>query len=177
MGFSAQIRVAIQLFLGVITAGMLLFSCQSMGFTHQGRMSTQNEPIELLQGGPHQGLWQGPHLELNYSYEREHGLLSLNGEARLAQSLNTGFRTFDYFYLKVNFLDAEGKVLDSAGIYTAGYREDIRSMPFKRRVEIPADGTAMTFSYNGRVSEGMGGSLLNRRGMGDGTYWDFWLHP
>ena len=153
-----------------------LVACQSSFFSYRGATAVQESRIALRQGGPHVGFWKTDDLSMHYHYQRDWDNVELSGVIELADSLKYSFTALEYLFLQVNFLDADGKVLETKLALSSDYRHMIKKLSFKRSLKLPTGTAAIAFSYTGRVVEG-GGTGRVLEDAGDGDSWDFWMTP
>lgn len=151
-------------FLCFLTA--TLFGCQSSLFTYRGTIAKPEGRIALPQGGPHRGFWQTFDMSLHYRYWRNADQLEIFGDVELAKHLKYNFRVTENLFLRLNFLDSYGKVLDSKLVLCAGYRKMIKKWRFHRSLALPPGTTSVALSYNGEVRQSGGSST-----------WAFWRRP
>lgn len=151
-----------------------LTACQSRFLTYEGAMAKEESRVPLLDGGPHIGSWKTLDLQMEYRYVRTPDSLQIAGDLEFDSSLQFGFTTMERFYLRVNFLDTEGKVLESRAVVTSSYRKMIKKLTFERDLELPAGTRGMAFSYKGRVRDVGGGTDSETGGQ---TEWYFWRAP
>jgi hypothetical protein len=80
--------------------------------------------------------------------------LLLSGYVQLTGRLSTNYEYVHYFFLTINFLDSEGRMLarQTAMTYMSGYRIDDKWY-FKRTLITPQGTVGFAFGYNGRVVE------------------------
>jgi hypothetical protein len=154
----------------------LVAACQGRFFSYRGAVVTQENRIELREGGPHGGSWKTGDLLVDYQYIGDQAELELSGTVELAKRLTKSFTTLEYLILQVHLLDSEGKVLGSEGIATSEYRHMVGKLSFKRSLELLPGTVAIAFSYTGRVRDGGGtGRAFDDAGNGDSM--DFWIYP
>jgi hypothetical protein len=144
-----------------------LLACESRFYTYRGAVADQEERVVIAAGGPHPGIWRTIDLTLSFQYTKEADRLDLAGEIELDESFRYNFITLEHFSMRVNFLDLDGRVLESVSVFNSGYRQRLETFYFNRRLDLPDGATAMTFSYNGRVRESGQNS----------SFWDFWKTP
>lgn len=92
---------------------IVLVGCQGLQTTVAAR-----DRIPLLQGGPHTGSWESNDVSLEYQYVAQEGAfkLSIGGEAQ---------RKYDQLSVWINFLDAQGKILETKSVFNSGFRREL----------------------------------------------------
>ena len=120
----------------------------------KGAVATPESRVALREGGPHRGSFQTIDLSLNYEYTRNQNNLLLSGFVQLTGRLSTNYEYVDYFFLTINFLDGEGRMLErqTAMTHKSVYRIDDKWY-FKRTLITPPETVTFAFSYKGRVVE------------------------
>ncbi|MFO7665992.1 MAG: hypothetical protein R6V76_05185 [Desulfobacterales bacterium] len=115
------------------------------------------------------GVWKTGDLSLKYDYLIKGDRIQINGKTTLTDKL-TYFTTLDHLSIMVQFLDNEGMVLDHETVYISSSRVWIpmAMLSFSRSFVLPSETVSMSFSYSGKVSDGIGD---------EGIEWDFWNTP
>ena len=153
--------------LGFLPVFLSVFvACTNSFDTYLGKTADQKSRI-ALNGGSHNGVWQTDDLAVNYSYSRKPNSLRISGDVNLSDKLKDASNIVQTFFLQVNFLNANGQVLDTKELAVAGYREMITKWDFDHNFELPARTSAMAFSYTGQMGEG----------AGEGSSESFWHDP
>ena len=153
--------------LGFLSVLLSVFVACTSGFdTYLGKTADQESRI-ALNGGSHNGMWQTDDLAVNYSYSRMPNSLQISGDVSLSKKMKDASNIVQTFFLQVNFLNANGQVLDTKELAVAGYRETITKWDFDHTFELPARTAAMAFSYTGQMGEG----------AGEGSSESFWHDP
>lgn len=154
------------LFFIVIFSGLL--SCMNY-ITYKGHEVAEEDRLPIHDGGPNHGFWQTNDLSVNYVYHKTANDIQLSGEISFAVHLMNSFSSLDSFHLRIYFLDGDGRIIEGKGIFYSGYKVSIENMEFNRRLSLPADTTAMVFSYTGTASDQSGDEgKLN---------YEFWKSP
>ena len=119
--------------------------------------------------GKSSGVWKTDDLSLKYDYLIRGDRIQLDGETTLTDKL-THFTTLDHLSIMVQFLDKEGVVLGHEILYISSSRTWIpmARLSFSRSFILPSKTASMSFSYSGKVSDGIGD---------EGIDWDFWNTP
>ena len=126
----------------------ILVACQSGLFSSRGKTVEEERRLALLQGGPHNGVWQNNGIWVDYQYTLDQKNLQLPGVIELNGYVGYRIRWLDFLTVSVNFLNTEGKILDYKLVYYSGYRVKYgKRTSFKSKLETPPHTTAMTFTY------------------------------
>jgi hypothetical protein len=162
--------------IAVMLAMWSISGCRTGLLSHTGTLVPPDRQVALDAVGEQPLRWQGNDLTLDFRARRDGNRLHLEGQVRLAQHL-TNFDTLESLDIQVHFLDVEGRVLTSHGVYAAGYRtpQFLTRWTFGRDLQFPEGAGSISFSYKGRVITG-GGARSHDDG-GDQTSWDFWQMP
>ena len=108
---------------GFVFLSILLIACQGLQYV------APKDRIALLQGGPHAGTWESKDVFLEYQYVKQSGTIKLDISLRAKSK-------FDQLSVWISFLDTEGKILETKGVYNSGYRlESSAERQYKTRVE------------------------------------------
>jgi hypothetical protein len=171
MGFAEELCSGCGKLLSLILTSIILLGCQSLNVAPTGHTVPQNKWILLSQAGNQSGIWQTEDLILDYQYDRDHSQFYISGVIRFAGPIRNQFEIVQYFHLDAIPVDSQGKVLDMIGLTSAGEMNLLNDGPieFNKTLTLPANTTAIAFSYRGRASGG--GSYF------DGGYADFWEYP
>lgn len=143
-----------------------LAACQ-VGMYGQGLVASPENRIELLEGGPHSGGFETSEFGVVYSYSNFLDSIKMSGEVKWEERFTTVFPVLKRFNLRVHFLNAEGRVLQSKTIATAPFMTSFYDLRFEHRLKLPPDTAAMVFSYRGQA-------MANGW---QGETWDFWNAP
>lgn len=155
----------------VILAVVALTGCSSKFFTYKGATLTQENYIVELEQGEQQGVWKTNELAINYRYHLTPESLKISGVVNLIGGFAIGFNSVDRLVVQLLFSDNQGVVIDNVNIYAADHRHSIQFIPmsFEAVVPVPPNTTAISFAYDGRLSDGAG-TL-------EGTSVDIWYFP
>jgi hypothetical protein len=145
-----------------------MVACAGGFDTWRGRTSHEKDRIALHDGSD-QGIWKTDDLVVRYNYSLSSNDMHITGNAALSQMLQDRADAVKRFTLAVNFLDAQGKDIETRELAAAGYKEEAMSWTFEHRFALPAGTAAMAFSYDGEMSQGSGG------GSGEGFWYDPFL--
>ena len=148
--------------LGGATAG-----CQGIHLTFNGKTVAPEARIPLNEGGPFSGVWETDQMYFDYVYSWKSGYFEISGNLALGHTLS-GFRN-DFIFFRVNFIDEEGKLIESkvARTITSSYIREGWSVKFN--MNTPSETAAIGFCYMGRVRRGSG--------RDESTSWNLWKSP
>ena len=149
-----------------VCCGVLLAGCQDVRFSYKGTTARPENRIPLAMDVPAAGRWVAPDLQIHYRLTPAAGRLKISGEVVLAARLQKGYMAADRLFVGLNLLDDDNLVLESLVFAVSGHREAIRTWHFEREMQLPLGASGLAFSYDGKVSEG-----------GGGTAWEFWRGP
>ena len=144
----SPIRVLITVTILTIYAGFLI-GCQASLFTYRGKTAEKEIRIPVLKGGPHTGTFESDDLVVKYQYTVTPDTLAISGDVDL---LLGSFKPF-LLKLKLHFLDADNKILDTTRVVNGAHRIPARTYDFDKRLHAPSGTTAIAFSYKGSVYE------------------------
>ena len=144
------IRVLITVTILTIYAGFLI-GCQASLFTYRGATAEKEIRTPVLKGGPHTGTFESDDLVVNYQYKATPDTLAISGDVDLQRGIFA-----DRFFLRLHFLDADNRILDTTLVAVGAHRIPARSYHFDERLHAPSGSTAIAFSYDGRVDLGGG---------------------
>ena len=144
---------------------MLIFALIGCGgkSSHIGKSVTQENRITIIDGGPHEGLWETNIVKVNYQYNRQPDMLEISGKALLKRG-----RVVEYFSLSVYLVDGQGKINQLYSLVMAGGRNQINEFSFQKSLKLEPDTQSMVFGYRG-ATRGIG--------EGSGSTNDFWKAP
>ena len=154
---------------------LMLAGCASVEISTEGRETLPEARIALSDAAEGGGMWEGRDLWVSFDWVRSGDALNLSGTVGFFKPVADGFAALSEFTLRVHLLDADGRVISTAGVATAAYRKPITPLTFERRVTISPETNAMAFSYSGRAIEGGGDGRPGSRN--DGISWEFWQVP
>ena len=175
MGLQEKIQSVFKIGLWILLVAGLV-ACQHGLASYQGKTVDEQNRFDLQEGWPHKGTWQTRDLLVEFQYLHKQQELQISGLAK-PQTHILNYNTLVNFNLSLHFVDAEGKILVDEPIMYAGYRIEMpEKIAFKKNLKIPADSTAIAFSYRGRALSGGGSGGGFDRSSG-GIDWDFWQGP
>lgn len=160
----------IKYIVAIVLCIFFLNGCVSGMAGWKGHNVREENRIPLKEtSGKTSGVWKTGDLSLKYDYLIRGNRIQLNGEAILMDKL-THFTTLDSLSIMVQFLDIEGIVLGHEILYISSSRASINMvrLSFSRSFMLPSKTAFMSFSYSGKVSDGIGD---------DGIDWSFWFTP
>ena len=132
-----------------------LVGCKSIIIDYHGKTVPEPNRIALLEGGPHRGDWKSKDLSFQYNYLRKSDILSLTGDLALNKEDYWSCEFIDYLYFRANFLDSDGKILESRVILNNSYpyQGGPHKWSIQSDLQLPLNTAAVSFSYMGRVSK------------------------
>ena len=144
----------------IVLSIAIIVACQGYAHLERKYVAKAASRIPLLEQGPHSGSLENCDLYLEYRYIRNADHILITGFVELNGRLKYNFDKVDFFYLTVNFLDADGLLLKRIRVLNgwASDRIDVK-WDFERKVETPPETTAIAFDYNGAVNEKEPGSV------------------
>jgi len=116
------LRVAVKS--GFLLFLLLLIACQGVQKTVK-----PEDRISLLEGGPHSGNWKSKTVSLDYQYYKQSAEIRLS----VREKVKTTAR-YEGFEVWVQFVDAQGKILEEKSIYSG-----------ENTFNIPPGTTALSF--------------------------------
>jgi hypothetical protein len=161
----------------ILSFAYTLLACAGGGATRNAGDPTRPESRVMLEsGGTHQGHWQTLDIAINFEYQQAMDRFDMAGAVELQKRI-INFPTLDYLRIRVHFLDAEGVILTTHQLWSAGSGANVFyglvNFNFTRQYPLPPGAKMIAFSYRGRASDG---GYSRMRG-GDRTAWDFWWTP
>lgn len=148
--------------------------------SYTGRTAKPENVVPLAGGDARKLEWQTHDLVIDAIYALEANQLDLAGVVKL-QSKLTHYPVIGYLRINAHAVDADGVILESYPLWNAGNGEALYFVKwdFQRRYIVPGNTRALTFSYRGRMQEGLGPGAMGRRRdeNGGGISWDFWHTP
>ncbi len=130
---------------------LLLSGCANFMKPEIGAMARQDSRVNLKAGGAQNAALDTNDLILTYSYSEEGDTFNLSGTLSFDRSLTDSFSKVKRFFLKMSFLDKDGRVLDTVDITplisTFGTVPD--KMMVKASCPKPAGASAIAFNYYG----------------------------
>jgi hypothetical protein len=154
------------IFIILVTA--LLSGCAgTMTGSRQHPVGPDNQ-IQLERDREVTDFWTGRDLTLSYQYHLTGQTLRISGTIILAKHL-THYTVMDHLRLHLYFVDAGGRTMSQVPVYTAPFRRwiPLLNLNFNRMITLPPGAEALAFTYDGKVSDGVG----NDDG---GISWNFW---
>jgi hypothetical protein len=111
-----DIRQAMKALLVFILFGIFLSGCANFIKPEIGSIARQDARIDLTADEVQDGVFSTSDLVLTYSISESGDMLNISGELSFAQSVTYSFGIIERFILKMNFLDEEGKVIETVDI-------------------------------------------------------------
>jgi hypothetical protein len=153
MKFKKKILFTIKLYFLLIFLFSLV-ACQGSLFSYRGRTVEPDRRIELLENGPHEGIWQTNDLTIKYRYEKKADIMQLSGVAELSDRYKFFDEVVERFYLTLFFLDNKDRVLEDKEILHSSYSLPYDKFTFKKSIEIPPSVISIAYHYQLRVRIG-----------------------
>ena len=160
---------------------LVCFLCACANAGSQRFVGRETKPatrVAIEPGGPHQTQWLAKDLTLDFDYQWEADRFDIAGSVELSKKLQH-FTVLDTLRIRLHFLDAEGVILATYGVWNAGRRNSMHyyfiNFNFDKQYSPPAGTDMIGFSYNGEASDS-GGDGLARKSGGRGD-WTFWWQP
>jgi hypothetical protein len=160
-------RVAKFLVVLVCCSVVFLAGCANFLNPELGAIARQEARIVLVEGGVQDAAWGTKDLELTYSYSESANTFSLSGKLVFDRSLTDSFNATKRFTLNMNFLDGEGRVLETVDITPligSFYNNSDEKFSIRKKLVRPVGASSIAFNYYG---EFIGNSPDMR---GDGWY-------
>jgi hypothetical protein len=140
----------------VVVCTLLAFMMAGCGRQTPTRYHQAEEiaPVHFSQTS-RSGIWQSNDLSISYTIDSRTPLFSLSGTLELNPSLVMFYPVVDSLFLRIHFLDADGKILSTSPINVSySYRTyAVRKSSFTFTKEISGQAEAFTFSYSGTFSD------------------------
>ncbi|WP_143005438.1 hypothetical protein [Desulforhopalus singaporensis] len=132
--------------LALVTAG-----CSGYLVPEQGSVADPEKRIVLTVDSETEQVYQTPELKLVYSLRENEGSYEYRGRLHFDRSLTDSFPIIKNFFLKLNFLDEEGRVLATLDVtpFYSVRGQVMHSLEKRKTLAIPAGSTQITFSYYG----------------------------
>lgn len=143
---------------------MFLSGCANFMQPEIGAIARQDARIDLVADGVQNAAWTPKDLVVTYSYSESDNTFNFSGSLSFDRSLTDSFPVVRRFFLKMSFLDNEGRVLDTVDI--TPLLSAFGTVPDQAKIKgswpSPAGASAIAFNYFGMFSgasqEEMGGA-------------------
>lgn len=149
----------------VVIAVVFLAGCYAKMLTYNGAAVTKPADIVRLQsgGGEQKGQWKTDELSINYRMETTPETLKISGNVKLVGGFAIGFREIDRLAVQLLFLNSQGIVVDTVFLYSPDnhHETDLIPMNFEEIYKIPAGAAAVSFAYDGRLSDNGGRTAVD----------------
>jgi len=160
-----------------VVGGLVLMGCAGGSWlTYTGQKARPENRIPLERGGPHAEVWKTRDLAVSFTYRWDDRGLEIAGEVvPLGPIVN--FQVIHRLDLRLHFLDAEGVILATRGLWNPGVRTNVDMLrwTFQHLWPVPAKTWAVGFSYAGVVGDGAGRGSDDD--IGGAVDWEFWYGP
>ncbi len=130
---------------------MLLSGCAKFIKPDIGAIARPEARIDLTEKGVQDAAWVTKDLELTYSYAESGKVFNLSGKLAFDRSLTNSFGVIKRFFLKMSFLDNEGRVLETVDITPLfrSYGDVPGWLTVKVSCVKPAGARSIAFNYFG----------------------------
>jgi hypothetical protein len=146
-----------------VTKVLLVFMCLSLLFlsgcanylTPQlGAIARPNDRFKLVKDGVYDGDLNTNNLDMTYSLADSGKTFNFKGSLSFSDSLTNSFPVVENFILKMNFLDAEGRVLQTIDISPLlDFEVAPDQIPVKASGSIPTTASAIAFNFFGQFKD------------------------
>ncbi len=151
---------------------LLLAGCANYLKPEIGAIAQPEARIELVAKGVQNAAWQSKDLTLDYSYTESGNTFNFSGSLSFDSSLTNSFSSVKTFFLKMNFLDKDGRVLETTDITPLisrfGALPD--ALPVQVSASKPTEAAGIAFNYYGVFTNGSQDNM-----GGDG--WEIFYFP
>jgi hypothetical protein len=139
-------------------------ACKSMALTYEGTPARPDNrfPLAASEGEPAE--WKAKDMALYYEMAPEDGVLDIHGTVKRLGTIGK-YPVISYFRVSIHFIDADGIIVGSHQLWSAGNQVDQRYVrwTFEKRFPQPPGATAIGFSYQGGFNEN-GGKVAGKVG-------------
>ena len=152
-------------FMSVLVSIFILFlsGCANFIKPELGAIARQEARIALVPEGVQGAAWTTKDLFVTYSYSEADHIFNLTGSVSFDRSLTDSFPVVKRFFLKMSFLDNEGRVLETVDV--TPLLSTFGTVPDQAKIKgswpKPVGASAIAFNYFGMFSgssqEEMGG--------------------
>ncbi len=159
---------------GIIVVCLALGGCATMSAPHIGKTARPENRNPLSDLPRTETTWAGKDLKLHYRAVQAGGDLEISGFVEFDSNL-AKYPVVESFRIYLNYLDADGVVLDSKLLWATAVNSEQRFVrwTFERRWPVPPQATALGFSYRGGVGESGGDSSFSQTKTG----WEVYQAP
>lgn len=168
-----DIRQVIKIISVFILFGIFLSGCANFIKPEMGAVARLDARIDLTADEVQEGVFSTSDLVLAYSISESGDMFNISGELSFAQSITYSFGVIERFTLKMNFLDEEGRVIETVDI--TPLIQSFGSVPDKTRLRhtsVKPEGTSsIAFNYYG-VFKGTSSDV-----GGGGATWEIFYFP
>ena len=114
-------------YLPVLMLFAVIIGCQSMALSYKGTPARPDNrfPLVASEGDPVE--WKAKDMALYYEMAPEEGALDIRGTVKRLDSIKK-YPVVSYFRVSLHFIDADGIIIDSHQLCSAGNQIDQRSM-------------------------------------------------
>lgn len=161
----------ISLFILVVLTCMGVTGCASFVVPEMGSLAKKSARVALDSLDGKQLVLQTDALKLEYSLQISGASYRYDSRITVDRSISDSFGTIVRLFIKMNFLDSSGRVIESIDVTPLyGINTDIPPyMSVKKDGTLPAGATHIAFNYYGTFR----GSALESNDDWDISYWPF----
>jgi len=138
---------------GFLMLALMLVGCATTGFIAEDRH------IPLKANGPHKGSDSTSHVEVNYTFTVKPAgpdslrIMDISGTVR-GRTVHQRSKRLTRLNVDLNFVDAQGNILDTARVFFVGQKWPQSAWTFDRRLGVPPETVAFAFSSSYRKRQG-----------------------
>lgn len=156
------LRVTKILLACMLSGTLFLSGCANFIRPEVGAVARPDARIKLVGSGVEGGVWNTKDLVVTYSYTETGKNFNISGELTFDRSLTDSFPVTKKFFLKMSFLDGEGRVLNTVDItpLIGSFSRVPDKLSLRSSCERPTGAGSIAFNYYGVFrgdSEAMGG--------------------
>jgi hypothetical protein len=129
---------------------VLLLCSQFLLFGCSGVTISEDRRIPLMANRPYKGASKTAHYNLEYSFTFHHKAADETGRMEFTGHLKPT-RPLETLSIRLQFLDAEGKIIDTEPIYGSGFRGGAGKATIQKHFKTPPGAAAIAFTHYGVV--------------------------
>ncbi|MGD9331439.1 MAG: hypothetical protein PVJ53_09005 [Desulfobacterales bacterium] len=157
--------------LPLLVLGAVINGCAGLSTSYEGTPARPDNRLALaaMDGKPQ--TWSAKDIAIHFTPSVGDDALQIDGTVEPLGSIKN-FPTIKYLRASLHFIDAQGLILSSTGLWSAGAGAEVKLVrwTFAKRFPRPPGAVAIGFSYRGAVSD------VGADGSGqDG--WTVWQRP
>lgn len=133
---------------------LFLSGCANYLTPPPGSIARPDDRVKLVKDGVYDGDLSTNNLNMTYSIAESGNTFNLSGQLSFQDSLTNSFPVVENFILKMNFLDGDGKVLETIDISPmVDFTIASSQIPIKASGSRPAAASAIAFNFFGQFRE------------------------